>query len=70
VRKPGAATTRVGLGVSVLLALASILALLSKLLPVFPQHNLPWILLALPAWIGLASGLWLMRPRKPRPVCA
>jgi hypothetical protein len=66
VRKPGTATTRVGIAVAALMALLSVFALLSKPWPAFPQHNLPWILFALPAWLGLACGLWLMRPRTPR----
>lgn len=63
VRRPGAASTRFGLAIAGLMALLSALALVSKLLPAFPQHNLPWILFALPAWLGLLCGLWLMRAR-------
>jgi hypothetical protein len=66
VRRQGAMTTRLGLGVAALMTLLSVSALFSKLLPAFPQHNLPWILFALPAWLGLLCGLWLMRPRTPR----
>ena len=61
VRKPGAAATRVGIAIAALMTLLSIFALFSKLLPAFPQQNLPWILFALPAWLGLLCGLWLMR---------
>jgi len=61
VRRPGAATTRLGIGVAALMALLSVFALFSKLSPAFPQHNLPWILFALPAWLGLSCGLWMMR---------
>jgi hypothetical protein len=66
VRKPGAAATRVGIAAAALMTLSSLFALVSKLWPAFPQHNLPWILFALPAWLGLACGLWLMRARTPR----
>jgi hypothetical protein len=67
VRRPGATSARVSIGVAFLMALLSIFALFSKLSPAFPQHNLPWILFALPAWLGLLCGLWLMRtPRTLR----
>jgi hypothetical protein len=66
VRRPGAAATRLGIGVAALMTLLSVFALLSKLSPAFPQHNLPWILFALPAWLGLLCGLWLMRARMLR----
>lgn len=61
VRRPGATATRVGIGAAALMALLSIFALSSKLSPAFPQHNLSWILFALPAWLGLSCGLWMMR---------
>ena len=61
VRRPGAASTRFGIAIAALMTLLSIFALISKLLPGFPQHNLPWILFALPAWLGLSCGLWMMR---------
>lgn len=61
-RKPGACASRFALWVGTILTLLSIFALVSKLTPWFPQHNLPWILFALPAWLGLLAGLWLMRP--------
>ena len=64
VRRPGAAATRLGIGIAALMALLAIFALLSKLSPAFPQHNLPWILFALPAWLGLSCGLWLMRTKQ------
>ena len=67
VRRPGASSTRFGLVIAALMTLLSIFALISKLLPAFPQHNLPWILFALPAWLGLLCGLWMMRaPRTLR----
>jgi hypothetical protein len=66
VRRPGAAASRLGICIAALMALFSIFALLSKLSPAFPQHNLPWILFALPAWLGLLCGLWLMRARTMR----
>lgn len=40
-----------------LLTAATVFALISKLLPWFPQHNLAWILFALPLWLGLSCGL-------------
>jgi hypothetical protein len=46
------------------MALLALFALVSKLMPAFPQQNLPWILFALPGWLGLAGGLWLMRERR------
>ncbi|HVX04742.1 MAG TPA: DUF4105 domain-containing protein [Rhodanobacteraceae bacterium] len=67
IRRPGASTTYFGIGVAALMTLLSVFALLSKLSPAFPQHNLPWILFALPAWIGLSCGLWLMRARRTLP---
>ncbi|MGH8113502.1 MAG: DUF4105 domain-containing protein [Rhodanobacteraceae bacterium] len=60
-RKPGACTSQFTLWVAALLALLAVFALVSKLLPWFPQYNLPWILFGLPAWLGLLIGLWLMR---------
>ena len=67
VRRPGASTTRLGIAIAALMTLLSVFALFSKLLPAFPQQNLPWILFALPAWLGLLCGLWLMRaPRTLR----
>ncbi|HEX5961955.1 MAG TPA: DUF4105 domain-containing protein [Rhodanobacteraceae bacterium] len=64
VRKPGAHTSRFALALAGLLALLAVFALVSKLSPWFPQQNLPWILFALPAWVGLACGSWLMRARR------
>lgn len=65
VRKSHATCSRFGVAIAVLLTLLSLFALLSKLLPTFPQQNLPWILFALPAWLGLLGGVWLMRRRRP-----
>lgn len=45
-------------GLSILLALAAAFALFSKILPGFPQQNLPWILLGLPLDLALAGVLW------------
>jgi hypothetical protein len=70
VRKPGVTGSRFALAVAGLLALLSLFALVSKLMPAFPQHNLPWILFALPAWLGLACGLGLMRLRRADPFSA
>jgi len=40
-----------------LMTLAAIAALIVNLTGWLPQRNLPWILLALPVWLGLLSGL-------------
>ena len=48
-------------GLSLLLALAAAFALFSKILPGFPQQNLPWILLGLPLDLALAGVLWRRR---------
>ncbi|MGN6789494.1 MAG: lipoprotein N-acyltransferase Lnb domain-containing protein [Rhodanobacteraceae bacterium] len=66
VRKPGATCSRFTLAVGALLALLALWSLVSKLMPAFPQRNLPWILFALPAWLGVLAGAWLMRDRTPR----
>jgi hypothetical protein len=48
--------------VSSLMALAAVAALIVNLTGWLPQRNLPWILLALPIWIGLICGLtWAAR---------
>ncbi|HJP99077.1 MAG TPA: DUF4105 domain-containing protein, partial [Rhodanobacteraceae bacterium] len=64
-RRPGAHASRATLGITLVLALLSIFALVSKATPWFPQCNLPWILFALPAWLGLLGGAWLMRTPSP-----
>jgi hypothetical protein len=64
-RKPRAGTSRPALWIAALLTLLAVFALVSKLLPWFPQHNLPWILFGLPSWLGLLGGLWLMRGKHP-----
>jgi len=64
VRRHGASASRFGLAIAALMALLALFALVSKLMPAFPQQNLPWILFALPGWLGLAGGLWLMRERR------
>lgn len=46
---------------SILLALAAAFALISKILPGFPQQNLPWILLGLPLDLALTGLLWRRR---------
>ena len=48
-------------GLAVLLALAAAFALFSKILPGFPQRNLPWILLGLPLDLALTGVLWRRR---------
>ncbi len=60
-RKPGARASRFALAIAGLSTLLAVFALVSKLTPWFPQHNLPWILFALPAWLGLLLGLWCAR---------
>lgn len=65
VRTPGAHTSRFALAIAGLSALLAVFALASKLMPAFPQHNLPWILFALPAWLGLLAGVWQMRVKPP-----
>ena len=64
VRKPGVGCSRFSLAIAVLMTVFSLFALLSKRLPAFPQHNLPWIMFALPVWSGLLAGIWLMRERR------
>jgi hypothetical protein len=64
VRRHGATVSRFGFAIAALMALLALVALVSKLMPAFPQQNLPWILFALPGWLGLAGGLWLMRERR------
>jgi hypothetical protein len=64
VRRRGATVSRFGFAIAALMALLALFALVSKLMPAFPQQNLPWILFALPGWLGLAGGLWLMRERR------
>ncbi|HEX7129688.1 MAG TPA: hypothetical protein VF217_06410, partial [Rhodanobacteraceae bacterium] len=39
------------------MAIAAVAALIVNLTGLLPQRNLPWILLALPVWIGLLPGL-------------
>ena len=62
-RRHGATSSRYGMAIAGLMAALALFALFSKLMPAFSQHNLPWILFALPAWIGLSGGMWLMRTR-------
>lgn len=64
-RRHAASSTTFTRALSILLLLLALFGLASKALPGFPQHNLPWIAFALPAWTGIAVGLWLMRPRNP-----
>ena len=65
-RKHGASSTTFARALSALMLLLALFGLLSKVLPGFPQHNLPWIAFAVPAWLGLGIGVWLMRARNPR----
>jgi hypothetical protein len=67
VRKPGAHASRFALAITGLSALLAVFALVSKLSPAFPQHNLPWILFALPAWVGLFCALWRAQVHTKRP---
>ena len=57
----GARSSRLARGLAALLALAAAFALFSKILPWFPQQNLPWILLGLPLDLALAWALWRRR---------
>lgn len=65
-RRRDAFASRATLWITLVLTLLSVFALVSKLTPWFPQHNLPWILFGLPTWLGLLAGLWQMRPLSPR----
>jgi hypothetical protein len=40
------------------MTLAALAALVVNLTGLLPQQNLPWILLALPVWLGVLFGLW------------
>ncbi|HEY3519939.1 MAG TPA: DUF4105 domain-containing protein [Rhodanobacteraceae bacterium] len=40
------------------MTLAALAALIVNLGGILPQSNLPWILLGLPAWLGLLLGVW------------
>jgi Domain of unknown function (DUF4105) len=64
-RRPGASSRPLTLGVAGLITLSAAFALVARLATWLPQHNLPWILFALPAWLGLLAGLWMMRRRSP-----
>lgn len=59
--REGTRAGRSTVGVATFLALLAAFALASKALPWFPQQNLPWILFALPSWVGMAVGLWSAR---------
>ncbi|TAN07037.1 MAG: DUF4105 domain-containing protein [Rhodanobacteraceae bacterium] len=69
-RRPGAGASRFMLWTAGVLTTLALIGLLTKLTPWAPQHNLPWILFALPAWLGLLAGLWLMRTRKSMAISA
>ena len=69
-RKPGAGTTRFALCVATVLAALALTGLILKLTPWGPQHNLPWILFAIPAWFGLLGGLWMQHAGKPAAISA
>jgi hypothetical protein len=69
-RKPEAGAPRLALCVAAILTALALIGLLSKLTPWGPQHNLPWILFAIPAWCGLLGGLWLQRAGKPAEISA
>lgn len=47
---------RFTLALTLILTILADLALIGKLAGWLPQHNLPWILFALPAWAGLLCG--------------
>lgn len=67
-RRRGATAARFTLVVALLLAASTLAGLALKATPWGPQRNLPWILFALPTWIGVAIGVWLMRPREAAPI--
>lgn len=69
-RRRGACAGRFTFRLAVLVTALACVGAILKLTPFAPQQNLPWILFALPAWIGLLAGLWLMRPRNPGRVFA
>jgi hypothetical protein len=69
-RKPGAGATRLALCVAAILTALALIGLLLKLTPWGPQHNLPWLLFAIPAWCGLLGGLRLQRAGKPAGISA
>lgn len=43
---------------TILMTLAALAALVVNVTGWLPQRNLPWILLALPVWLGVLFGLW------------
>lgn len=57
-------------GLAAILTAFAAFALLSKLLPGFPQHNLPWILFALPLWLGLLYGVFSRGDTQGEPLSA
>lgn len=52
-----ARVSRFALALTLLMTLAAVAALIVNLTGWLPQRNLPWILLALPVWMGLICGL-------------
>jgi hypothetical protein len=65
-RRPAATTQRFTFVLAAVLAALTCVGAILKLTPWAPQQNLPWICFALPAWLGLFVGLYLMRPRRHR----
>ncbi|MDQ2971960.1 MAG: DUF4105 domain-containing protein [Pseudomonadota bacterium] len=59
--RDGTRGKRFTIALTMILTVLAAFALLSKALPRFPQQNLPWILFALPLWLGLLYGLWRNR---------
>lgn len=62
-RRLAASVGRFAIALACAFVLAALLALASHFQGWLPQHNLPWILLALPTWIGLAAGLGFARTK-------
>ncbi|HEU0277503.1 MAG TPA: DUF4105 domain-containing protein [Rhodanobacteraceae bacterium] len=62
-RRPGAHASRLTLVAVAVSAALALIGFVLKLTSWAPQHNLPWIALAVPAWLGMLIGVWLMRGR-------
>ncbi|HWG11486.1 MAG TPA: DUF4105 domain-containing protein [Rhodanobacteraceae bacterium] len=62
-RRPTARADRFATVLAAAFVLAALIALAGHLSGWLPQRNLPWILFALPAWIGLAAGVRSALPR-------
>ncbi|MGH8212668.1 MAG: DUF4105 domain-containing protein, partial [Rhodanobacteraceae bacterium] len=56
-----ARASRFAFGLTLAITSITVAALAGKVAGLLPQHNLHWILFALPVWIGLICGLWRSR---------